>query len=65
MRPSNNTIDIIKVTPDIGISDHLDQHNWHIVTENAFEQVVCEMASILSRPQYVNTSDQYIALVVF
>ena len=30
--------------------------NWYIfIQDNAFENVICEMASILSRPQCVNT----------
>ena len=30
------------------------QFKIRFIHENAFENVVCEMAAILSRPQYVN-----------
>ena len=33
-----HSIDIIKVGPDITISDHSDQHNWHIVTSPPFKK---------------------------
>ena len=33
-----HSIDIIKVGADITISDHSDQHNWHIVTSPPFKK---------------------------
>ena len=36
--------------------------NWNIfIQENAFENIVCEMVSILSRPQCVNSHQQQVA----
>ena len=33
-----HSIDIMKVGADITISDHSDQHNWHIVTSPPFKK---------------------------
>ena len=33
-----HSINIIKVGADITISDHSDQHNWHIVTSPPFKK---------------------------
>ena len=35
-----HSIDIIKVGADITISDHSDQHNWHIVTDSTDPDIV-------------------------
>ena len=38
-------------------------HNSYIfIQENAFENVVCQMASTLSQPQWVNEAYQYIVI---
>ena len=34
---------------------NLKQNSYILIEENAFENVVCEITSILSRPQYVNS----------
>ena len=47
---------------------NVDQFLYIFIQENAFENVVCEIAAILSRPQCVNTSkvivvdDSYISI---
>ena len=37
---------------------NLKQNPWLFIQGNAFENVVCEMAMILSGPQYVNVNDK-------
>ena len=34
---------------------NVNQNSYICIQENVFENVVCEMAAILSRPQYVNS----------
>ena len=36
-----------------------NRNSYIFIQENAFETVFCEMATILSRPQYVNAHTQY------
>ena len=36
-------------------SEILRRNSYIFIQENSFENVVCEMAAILSRPQWVNT----------
>ena len=37
---------------------NLKQNSYIFIQENAFENVVCEMAAILSRPQCVKDKEQ-------
>ena len=36
--------------------ENFNTNSYIFIHENAFENVLCEMAAILSRPQYVKTS---------
>ena len=40
-------------------SENIDRNSYIFIQENTFENVVCEMSAILSRPQCVNPSTLY------
>ena len=41
---------------ETNFSENFKQNSHIFIQENAFENIVCEMAAILSRPQYVNAT---------
>ena len=58
MAPShylNQCWDIVNWTPGNKLQWNFNHNSNIFIQENAFENVVCEMASILSRPQCVNS----------
>ena len=66
----NQCWDIVNLTLKNKLQWNIHWHSYISIQENAFENVVCEMSAILSRPQCVNTlvgerSGCYLKLVIF